>query len=73
MAELQTIDELRAAYDGEWALIVDCEFDDDGLLARGRVAAHRPERDELSEEMARYDSGAIRFFGKVPADLYYML
>ena len=73
MAELQTIDEMRAAYDGEWVLIVDCEYDEGGRLVRGRVAAHGPRKSDAHREMVHYSSGAIRYFGEVPADIIYIL
>ncbi len=73
MAELQTIDEMRAAYDGDWVLIVDCEYDEKGRLVRGRVAAHGPKKADAHKEMVHYSGGAVEFFGKVPEDIIYIL
>ncbi len=73
MAELQTIDEMRAAYDGDWVIIVDCHHDESGKLVSGRVAAHSQKKSEAYREIPRHKSGAIRYFGEIPADLYYML
>ena len=69
MAELQTIDEMRAAYDGDWVLIVDCEHDETGWIVRGRVVAHSLNRDDVHDELSRHDTCAIRYFGKVSANL----
>lgn len=73
MAELQTIDEMRVAYDGEWVLIVDCEYGANGRLMRGRVAAHGPKKSDVHREMVHYSSGAIENFCKVPDDVVYIL
>ena len=74
MTELQTIDEMRAAHDGEWVLIVDCEYEDH-VLVRGRVGARAAKKSEIHREMVRFKgkSGAIRFFGRFPADLRFCL
>ena len=73
MAELQTIDEMRAAYDGDWVLIVDCEHDEAGWVVRGRVAAHSPKRADIYRQMSKYRTSAIRYLGKIPDDLIYAL
>ena len=76
MAELQTIDEMRAAYDGEWVIIVDCEHDERGRLVRGRVVAHSRSKREVHKRMLdlpRGTSGATRYLGEVPADLHFAL
>ena len=75
MVELQTIGAMRAAYDGEWVLIVDCEYEGN-VLVRGRVAAHSPSKREVYEEfpkLPRTRHGATMYFGKVPDDIVVML
>ncbi len=74
MADIQTIDEMREAHRGEWAIIVDCEDDEYGRLVRGRVVAHSPDRNDIYEEMVNHpEGGAIRYLGQIPADVNYML
>lgn len=74
MADIQTIDEMKEAYKDEWAIIVDCEDDEDGWLVRGRVVVHSPDRDDIYREMANHpEGGAIRYLGEVPADLSFAL
>ena len=63
-AEIQTIDEMREAYKGEWAIVVDCEHNEAGWVLRGRVAVHSPDRDVVYDAMADYPGGgAIEYFG----------
>ena len=64
----QTLDEIRAAYPREWVLIVDCEFDEEGNLVAGTVAAHSKRRDDVYREIPRYRGGAVEFFGDIPSD-----
>lgn len=79
MPEVQTIDQMREAYKGEWVLVADCEDDESGQLVRGRVVAHSLDRDDVYRAMGDYSDGdgvgylAVEYFGKIPADLYYML
>ena len=74
MADIQTIDEMMETYRGQWAIIVDCEDDEYGRLVRGRVVAHSRDRDDIYRGMANHpEGGAIRYLGKVPADINYML
>ena len=73
MAELQTIEEIRAAHDGEWVAVVDCEYDESGKLVRGRVAVHSSKRSDVYRQLPANTSGAIECFGKVPDDIIYML
>ena len=75
MAKTQIIEEMREAYKDEWVFIVDCEYDEAGWVVRGRVAAHSPKRDDVHKAMLEHpaESGAIRCFRKVPADLKFML
>lgn len=74
MAQIQTVDEMMEAYRGEWAIIVDCEYDESRNLLRGRVVAHSPDRDDIYREMANHpEGGAVRYLGQIPADINYML
>ncbi len=75
MADKQTIEEMREAYRDEWVFIVDCECDEAGWVVRGRIAAHSPRRSDVHKAMLEHpaESGAIRCFRKVPADLKFML
>ena len=69
MGDRMTVDEMRKTYDGEWVLVVDCEDDESGRLARGRVVVHSANRDDIYREMANHPEGcAVRWFGEVPAD-----
>ena len=74
MGGIQTIEEMRAAYPDEWVLIVDCEYDESRKLVRGRVAAHSPRRSDVHKEMLNHpEGGAVEFFGRIPADVRFML
>ncbi len=74
MPEVQTIDQMRQVYEGEWVLVADYEADESGRLVSGRVVAHSLDRDDVYREMANHPGGwAVEYFGKIPADLYYML
>ncbi len=69
MPDMQTVDEMRETYRDEWVLIVDCELDESGWLARGRVVVHSPDRDDIYREIDNHpEGGGIRYFGEVPAD-----
>ncbi len=74
MAEKQTVEEMREAYDGEWAIVVDCEYDEARRLVRGRVAEHSPRKRDIYGAIKNHpEGGAIEFFGKIPNDLALML
>ncbi len=83
MADIQTIDEMREAYRGEWAFLADCEDDGSGRLVRGKVVAHSADRDDVYRVMANYGETAdhsgegggyftVRYLGEIPA-INYML
>jgi hypothetical protein len=75
MNELQTIGQMREAYDGEWVIILDPECDEHGYVLRGRVAAHSPDKDEIHRKLLELprQSGAIKYLGEVPKDLHFAL
>jgi hypothetical protein len=47
MSEVQTIDEIRARYDGEWVLVGDPVQDEKLKVLAGTVLAHSKDRDEV--------------------------
>ncbi len=74
MEKVLTLEEMREAYKGEWAIVVDCERDEAGWVVRGRVAEHSPRRSDVYKAIANHpEGGAIRYFGEVPTDVVYML
>jgi hypothetical protein len=68
MAEILTLDEMKARFDSEWVLVVDPEVDEQLRVVRGKVAYHSKNRDELDRKMIelRPKSSATLYTGKMP-------
>lgn len=66
----RTVQEIRAAYEREWVLIVDCEFDESGRLVAGDVLVHSPHRSDIYARMAecRHKHCAVEYTGPFPRD-----
>lgn len=48
-AEFLSEEEIGARYPGEWVLVTNAEFDEQWRVLRGLVAAHSPDRKEISQ------------------------
>ncbi len=74
MGNVLTLEEMRAAYKDEWAIVVDCEYDEAGWLVRGRVAEHSVRRSDVYKAMSDHpEGGAVEYFGKIPEDVTIIL
>ena len=50
MADLLTMEEIEAAYDGEWVVLTDVESKPDSVIRRARVYWHGSNHDEAWEK-----------------------
>ncbi len=74
MEQTLSAEEMRAAYRDEWAIVVDCEYDEAGWLVRGRVAEHSARRSDVYKAMSNHpEGGAVEYFGEIPEDVTIIL
>ena len=75
MNERLTIEEIRERFAPDWVLIGEPETNDLLELQSGRVLFHGPNRDEVTLKAMEYPPGryALRFLGKFPEDMVFVL
>ena len=75
MNEIQTIEQIEAAYPAEWVLIGDYELDELTQLRSGRVVFHDPDRDQVYRKAVelRLPRFAVRCFREMPEDMALIL
>ena len=75
MAEIMTIEEIKARFDSEWVLIEDPETTDLFEVKRGKVLCHSKDRDEFYRKAMEFRPrhSAILYIGKPPKDMVYVL
>ena len=59
MADLLTMEEIEATYDGEWVVLIDVESDAGPVFRRGRVVWHGADHEEAWERAQEIDSPRI--------------
>lgn len=75
MDETLTIEEIEARFAPDWVLIGEPRTDDEQRLLGGMVLYHGPDRDEVYRKAneLRLDRIAVRYLGRWPEDLVFML
>lgn len=75
MKTKMTIEEIEAAFDGEWVLVGDPETDEQLRVLSGEVLAHSPNRDEVYDVMVelRPKRFATLCFRKTPDNVVFVL
>ena len=70
MAQVMSIEEIKARFDSEWVLIEDAETTELFEVKRGRVLCHSKDRDEVYRKAMelRPKHSAILYTGKVPEE-----
>ena len=70
MAEILSMSEIQARYDGEWVLIGDPEVDASFVIQRGWVLWHSKNRDEVYRQarLLKPKHCAFLFVGCLPKD-----
>lgn len=69
MAQLMSIEEIKAQFDGEWILVEDPEVEENLLVKKGLVLWHGKDRDELNlkvRELPTPFNIAILYTGTTP-------
>lgn len=56
MADVMTLEEIEAAYDGEWVVLADVESDPGPIFRRGRVVWHGKDHEEAWEKAQEIDA-----------------
>ncbi len=77
MESEMTIQEIEAAFDGEWVLVGDPQRDENRQIVGGKVLAHSTDRDELYAAMLALNpkprSSATFCFKKAPENMVFVL
>jgi hypothetical protein len=75
MADVQTIEEIKAQFPSEWVLIGEPETDEASRLLAGRVLFHSPDRDEVDRKLLelRPPRFAFRYLGDPPEHMAMVL
>ncbi len=75
MANILTIAEIKAHFDGEWVLVEDPQTDEALEVLSGNVIAHSKDRDEVYRHAAaaRPERFAILYTGETPQDVAIIL
>ncbi len=72
--ERMTLEEMMEKYPDEWLFIVDCEHSENTELLSGRVLVHSKSRADIYDASGYYKGGAaIRYTGKLPEGMHYLL
>jgi hypothetical protein len=68
MADVQTIEEIKAQFPSEWVLIGEPQTDEASRLLAGRVLFHSPNRDDVYRQAVelRLPYFAVRYLGTMP-------
>ena len=73
-SERITFKEMVKKYPDEWLFIVDCAHSENTELLSGRVLVHSKSRADIYNASGTYKGGAaIRYTGKLPEEMGYML
>lgn len=75
MGQTLTIDEIKARYESEWALLGEPETDEHLKVRAGTVLYHSPDREELYRKAAelRPTRSAVVYTGTIPEDVEFIL
>jgi hypothetical protein len=75
MSVIMTFEEIKLNYDGEWVLIAYSETDKNLQVIKGEVIAHSVNKEEIYQalESAQDRPLAIKYMGKVPEDIAFIL
>ncbi len=75
MAELLTMDEIKARYAPDWVLIGEPQMDELQRLRAGKVLFHSPDREEVYRKAIDLHPGhfAFRYLGDLPDDMAFVL
>ncbi len=75
LGEVLTLDEMKARYAPDWALIVDLEVDESLEILSGRVVFRSPSRDEVYRKAIELRPAyfACRYLGERSIDRDFML
>lgn len=66
VAERLTLEEMSHRYDGEWVLIGEPEFDEEGKPSSGVILAHNKDPDEMYREDVRIKPIYAAYWSFVP-------
>jgi len=75
MAELLSVDEIKALFDSEWVLLEDPEADESHRVLRGKLVYHSKDREAVYRKAAelRLKHSAFLYTGEITADQVYVL
>lgn len=77
MKNQMTIEEIEAAFDGEWVFVGDPETDEQKRVLRGQVLAHSADRDAVYEAMVALEpkpkKSAMLCFVKTPENMAFVI